>query len=99
MGCILLNHTGALQTLNSVFTFIAARLFPSTIHVRIVSLILESTKMACLVVTSNSCWILHHLSKWSERIMKFPIMKPPKGVKEINYRKKNMFLLVGKKIC
>lgn len=47
-----------LQTLNSVLTFRAARWFPSTIHVRIVSLMLESTKIGCFVVTSNSCCIL-----------------------------------------
>lgn len=52
-----------LHTLNSTLTLLAARWFPRTMHVRIVSLILESTKMACFVVTSNSCWILRLIAK------------------------------------
>lgn len=47
-----------IQTLNSVLTLFAARWLPRTIHVRIVSLTLESRKIACFVDTSNSRWIL-----------------------------------------
>lgn len=53
---------GTLTTLKSCFTLIAARWLPNTIHVQIVSLILESTNIACLVDTSSSCWTLKNLA-------------------------------------
>jgi hypothetical protein len=56
------------NTLNSDFTFTAARSFPIAIQVFIVSLTLEPRNIACFVETSRLCCTLRVKEKESEMV-------------------------------
>lgn len=80
-------------TLNSFLTLRAARWFPITMHVLIVSLMLESTKIACFVETSSSCCTLHGVNTLQIKAKKAKVEKKKNWFLEYTHCNLQFFLV------